>query len=69
MRLFVVQTGSFTAPSHNSGRMWNVAEWVEESPRSGEEEDGGDSKRGLQWEGKGHVPICLRYGMAAAVEI
>lgn len=34
----------------------------------GKEGVGGvDSKSGLQWEGRGHVPVCLRYGMADLV--
>ena len=35
-----------------SDRMWNAADRVEDSPRSGEE-GGPDSKSGLQWEGGG----------------
>lgn len=31
--------------------------------------EGLDSKSGVQWEGRGHVPVCSHYGMAAAVEI
>lgn len=31
--------------------------------------EGLDSKSGVQWEGRGHVPVCSHYRMAAAVEI
>lgn len=53
--------------SHESDRMWNV-DWVEDSPWSGEE-GGLVSKSGLNWDGRGHVPVCRHYGVAAAVEI
>ncbi len=51
-----------------SDRMWNSADRVEDSPWMGKE-GGPDSKSGLQWEGRGRVPVCLHYVMAAAVEI
>lgn len=31
--------------------------------------EGLDSQSGVQWEGRGHVPVCSHYRMAAAVEI
>lgn len=58
----------------HSDRMWNAAVRVEDSPRSGEEKGRGGA--GFQvWvtvgrkEGKGHVPVCSHYGMAAEVGI
>lgn len=58
----------FSLLMSQSDRMWNAADRVEDSPRS-QEEGGLDSKSGLQWEGRGHVPVCSRYGMAAVVKI
>lgn len=38
-------------------------------PLSNGRKEGLDSMSGLQWEGRGHVPVCSHYGMAVAVEI
>lgn len=59
---------AFSLCMSQSDRMWNAADRVEDSPWSGEE-GGLDSKSGLQWEGRGHFPVCWHYGMAAVVDI
>lgn len=68
--LFRVYCGNpcllFSSQKSYSDRMWNVAGRLEDSPWSGGKRraEGWIPKCGLQWEGRGYVPVCLRYGMA-----